>query len=64
MVRRDEQRGRLGERCVFSEDPRIYVPVRTDEREMSRFIVDLASGAADGRVGIEVSILAEDERRE
>src|SRR5258708_29709900 len=42
VIRDDDQRRRLGKGAVLGEEARVYVPVRTDERERANLLVQNA----------------------
>ena len=61
MIRRDEERGGIGERRVLREQLRVDVAVRADERKGLRLGVQIARDPADRRVGVEETIFVKTE---
>ena len=60
MVRLHEESRRLGEGRVLCQNPRIDVPVRRDEGQAARFVVQRARDPPNRGIGIEEAILGED----
>ncbi|HVF39387.1 MAG TPA: hypothetical protein VM939_05755 [Gemmatimonadaceae bacterium] len=59
MIRNDQECRRFRKWLVRGKKSRVDMPVRTDERKISRLIVNRTRGAANGRVGIEVPVFVE-----
>ena len=57
VIRRDDERGRIYKRIVVRKNCGINVPVRRNDRQRTRLIVQRARVTPDCRIGIEVAIL-------
>src|SRR5258706_5756997 len=57
MIRRDDERRRVHKRIVGCEDCGIDMPMRRDDRQRARLIVQRARVTPDCRIRIEVAIL-------